>query len=78
LEVEVFDEISGHLIHCIITPNQLEDAKDAFDRRVSISGLIHYRADGTPISIEVKDIFRFPLSRELPRHDDIRGIFREI
>jgi len=78
LEVEVRDEISGHLVHCIITPNQLEDAKDAFDRRVSISGLIHYRADGTPISIEVKNIFRFPFPRELPSHNEIRGLFREI
>ena len=77
LEVEVLDEISGHLIHCIITPNQLEEAKDAFDRRVSVSGLIHYRADGTPISIEVKNIFRFPFARELPRHEEIRGLFRE-
>ena len=77
LEIEVRDEVSDRLIHCIITPNQLEDAKDAFDRRVSISGLIHYRADGTPISIEVKNIFRFPFPRELPSHNNIRGIFRE-
>ncbi len=77
LEVEVRDEISGHLLHCTITPSQLEDAKDAFDRRVSITGLIHYRADGTPISIDVKNIFRFPFPRELPRHEDIRGIFGE-
>jgi hypothetical protein len=77
LEIEIRDEITERLVHCIITPNQLEDAKDAFDRRVSVSGLIHYRADGTPISIEVKKIFRFPLPRELPHHDDIRGLFRE-
>ena len=77
LEVEVRDEISGHLVHCTITTSQLEDAKDAFDRRVSVTGLIHYRADGTPVSIDVRNIFRFPFPRELPRHEDIRGIFRE-
>ncbi len=74
-EVEVRDEISNRLIHCIITYEQLEDAKDAFERRVSITGLIHYREDGTPISIEVEKIVRFPFNRELPHHDDIRGIF---
>jgi hypothetical protein len=74
LEVEVVDDISKHLVHCIITPDQLEDAKEAFDRRVSVSGLIHYRADGTPVSIEVEEIFRFPFNRELPHHNDVRGI----
>jgi hypothetical protein len=77
LEVEVRDEISGHLVHCTISPSQLEDAKDAFDRRVSVTGLIHYRADGTPVNIDVRNIFRFPFPRELPRHEEIRGIFRE-
>jgi hypothetical protein len=76
LEVEILDEISERLIHCIISPAQLEDAKEAFDRRVSLSGLIHYRADGTPIRIEVEEggFFRFPFNRELPHHKDVRGM----
>lgn len=78
LEVEVRDEISKHLVHCTISPSQLEDAKDAFDRRVSITGLIHYRADGTPVTIDVRNIYRFPFPRELPSHEKIRGIFREV
>jgi hypothetical protein len=76
-EVEILDEVSEHLIRCTISPEQLEDAKDAFNRRVSVTGLVHYKADGTPISIEVKDIFRFPFNRELPHHSDLRGIFGE-
>ena len=75
LEIEIRDEISGRLIHCLIPENMLEDAKEAFLRRVAISGVIHYRSDGTPINIEVSQLYRFPLNRELPHHKDIRGIF---
>lgn len=76
IEVEILDEMSDHLVHCIITRSQLEEAKEAFDRRVSLSGLIHYRVDGTPIRILVDEggFFRFPYNRELPHHNDVRGI----
>jgi hypothetical protein len=74
LEVEIRDDVSGRLVKCIIPQEMLEDAKEAFDRRVAATGLIRYRKDGTPISIEVSEMFRFPLNRELPSHNDVCGI----
>jgi hypothetical protein len=74
-EIEIQDEVSGRLVHCSIPQEMLEDAKEAFARRVAATGTIHYRADGTPVNIEVEELFRFPLNRELPNHNDVRGIF---
>jgi len=76
-EIEIRDEVSGRLVHCFIPKEMLEDAKEAFDRRVAVTGKIRYRGDGIPLSIEVTKLFRFPLNRELPHHNDVRGIFGE-
>lgn len=78
LEIEVRDELSGHLVHCFIPQEMLEEAKEAFLRRVAVTGLIRYKGDGMSVSIEVTDLFRFPYNRELPHHNDIRGIYGDL
>lgn len=76
LEIEIRDEVSGHLVRCFMPQEMLDEAKDAFARRVAVTGTIRYRHDGTPVNIEATKLFRFPFNRELPRHEDVRGIFR--
>jgi len=77
-EIKIKEEISGRLVTCHIPGNLLDDAKDAFTRRVSVTGTIKYRRDGTPVSIEVDSedgFFRFPYERELPSIEEIVGIW---
>ena len=45
-----------------------------FRRRVEVEGRIHYRSDGTPISIEVMEIDVLPEDDALPSASDVRGI----
>jgi hypothetical protein len=47
-----------------------------FRRRVEVSGLIHYRRNGVPISIDVESIEILPDDSDLPSLDDVRGILR--
>lgn len=74
-QIEIRDEVSGQPVRCQIPEELLEEAKGAFARRVSVTGVIRYRANRIPISIEVERLFRFPWSRELPNHHDVRGIY---
>jgi hypothetical protein len=43
-------------------------------KQVEVFGLIHYRKNGTPISIEAEHIVRLPDDSELPTAEDVRGI----
>jgi predicted nucleic acid-binding protein len=49
---------------------------ERFRRRVEVSGIIHYRKNGTPISIEAEHIIGLPDDSELPTAGDVRGILR--
>jgi hypothetical protein len=70
----VYDEIIERFIHCYFSEDILENAKDAFDRRVAVTGLIHYKTDKTPHYIDVIELYRFPLDIELPHYTEICGI----
>jgi hypothetical protein len=47
-----------------------------FRKRVEVSGIIHYRRNGTPISIDVERLEALPDDSELPSLDDVRGLLR--
>ena len=77
-EIKIKEEVSDRLVTCHIPDNLLDDAKDAFDRRVSVTGVIRYRRDGTPVSIDIdpeNGFFRFPYERELPSVEEVVGIW---
>jgi len=52
----------------------LAGAFTSFRKRVEISGLVHYRSNGTPISIAVERLEPLPDDDELPSYSDVRGI----
>src|SRR3979411_363782 len=52
----------------------LADVFDKFRKQVEVFGLIHYRKNGTPISIEAEHIVRLPDDSELPTAGDGGGI----
>jgi len=78
LQFRVRDAALGETVMCQISEDQLADAFSTFRKRVEVSGVIHYRKSGTPISIRVERIERLPDDDELPGPEDVRGILRII
>lgn len=77
LKFMVKDALTGRSTECIFDEQLLEDIMDSFRSRVSVTGLIHYKASGEPASIDVEEFYRFPEEGALPSIDEIRGILRE-
>lgn len=76
LEFRVKDPVLGQVVMCHIADEQLQEAFSTFRKRVEVSGVIHYRRDGVPKSIEVESIEALPSDDDLPSPDDVRGILR--
>lgn len=74
LQLRVRDNLFNALVKCVLPDHMLTDAFASFRRRVEISGLVHYRANGVPTSISVEKLTPLPDDDELPSHNDVRGI----
>ena len=74
LQLLLKDEWLRQTIRCYVPEDQLPDAFANFRHRVEISDIIHYRRNGTPISVEVEAILRLPDDSELPSSEDVRGL----
>ena len=70
------DTVLRQSIPCYVPEDKLPDAFANFRKRVEISGLIHYRRNGVPVSIDVDAMAPIPDDDELPSIDDVRGILR--
>jgi hypothetical protein len=62
-------------VRCYFPEGLLTEVFDKFRKRVEVSGVIHYRKNGTPISIAAERITDLPDDSELPTASDVRGIF---
>lgn len=76
LQLRVRDVVLHQTIRCYFPEEMLPEAFGSFRKRVEISGIIHYRKNGTPISIDVSHIEPLLDDSELPSPDDVRGILR--
>lgn len=74
LRIRVKDFLYPKAINCIVPEKMIDLVFNSFRRRVEIEGKIHYRRDGTPISIEASSIEILPEDDDLPTADDVRGI----
>ena len=74
LQIRVRDFLYPRAINCVVPESLINKVLDNFRRRVEIEGRIHYRRNGTPISIEVQEIEQLPEDDELPTADEVRGI----
>lgn len=74
LKIRVKDFLYPRAINCIVPESMIDNVLRSFRRRVEIEGRIHYRRDGTPISIEAHVIDVLPEDHDLPSADDVRGI----
>ena len=74
--LQIRDAILRQTIRCYFPEEMLNEAFTSFRKRVEISGFVHYRRNGVPISIEVVRIDQLPDDQELPSPEDVRGILR--
>lgn len=74
LKIGVRDFLYPRAITCDVPEGMIDKVFSSFRRRVELNGKIHYRRDGTPISIEASDLDVLPEDDELPSADDVRGI----
>lgn len=75
--IAVVDPLNDRAVRCWVNDDLFDEAYKAFrkrDARVSVTGLIHYRKDGQPNSIEVDELSVFPERSDLPSADEVHGI----
>jgi len=76
LQFYIRDALLRQRVRCYFPEELLPDVFDKFRKRVEVSGVIHYRKNGTPISIEAEHVIGLPDDSELPTAEDVRGILR--
>ncbi len=74
LQLYIRDVLFRQRVRCYFHEEMLPAVFEKFRKRVEVSGIIHYRANGTPISIEAEHIIGLPDDSELPTANDVRGI----
>jgi hypothetical protein len=77
LHVIVYEPVWDKPIRCNLPEEKLQECLGLFGQRVEIFGLVHYRHDGAPISVDVEDVLPFPRAEDLPTPNDVRGILRD-
>lgn len=76
LQFHLVDQILRQRVRCYFPEDLLPEVFEKFRKRVEVSGLIHYRKNGTPMSIEAERIDALPDDSQLPSARDVRGILR--
>ena len=76
LQFFISDAMLRQRVRCYFPEELLPSVFERFRKRVEVSGLIHYRKNGAPISIEAEHIVGLPDDSELPTAEDVRGILR--
>jgi hypothetical protein len=74
IKIRIRDYLYPKPINCIVPESMVQKALGSFRRRVEVEGKIHFRRDGTPISIEAMNIDVLPEDDDLPSAADVRGI----
>jgi hypothetical protein len=77
LHVVVYEPLWDKPVRCHLTDEQTEIALKNFGKRVEVVGLVRYRGDGVPVSIDVEEIVPFPAPEDIPTYLAVRGILRD-
>ena len=78
LQLRVKDAALRQAVVCNVPDEMLADAFAKFRRRVEVTGMVHYRRNGTPVSIDVEHIESMPEDSELPSADEVRGLLKVV
>lgn len=73
-QFNIYDALSGRRIECHFTGALLEDAKQAFGRRVKVYGVGRFDHAGAPLSMRVDEMRVQRDQSELPQFKDLEGI----
>jgi hypothetical protein len=76
LQFFVRDAVLRQRVRCYFPEDLLPDIFDKFRKRVEVAGIIHYRKNGMPVSIQAESVTGLPDDSELPSAGDVRGILR--
>jgi hypothetical protein len=76
LQFFVRDAMLRQRVRCYFPEELLSEVFSKFRKRVEVSGIIHYRKNGTAVSIEAEHIIALPDDSDLPTAEDVRGILR--
>jgi hypothetical protein len=74
LEIQVRDTVLKQTVRCFFPEAMLAKAFENFRKRIEVNGMVHYRRNGIPISIDVAQIDGLPDDSDLPTANDVRGI----
>ncbi|MHA1343771.1 MAG: hypothetical protein ACTSQG_07285 [Promethearchaeota archaeon] len=77
LRFVVYDDYYDNPIRCYFESEIINEVVNAFGKRVSVYGLILYKAKGVPYSIKVKKFRIFKDKKDLPTINDVLGIFED-
>jgi hypothetical protein len=77
LQFVVFDDLYENGVNCFIDEDLMEQVKEAFRKRVAVTGMIQYDQESRPVSIRVDTIKVFKDISELPPIKNLRGIFKK-
>lgn len=77
LEIRIQDPLWRRAIPCRVSDNQIEEAMEAFRRRVEVTGTIHYNRLGRPTSIRMESLEILPEDKDLPTAAEVKGLFTE-
>lgn len=78
LELRIRDQALHLTVKCYVSEDMLLNVFAQFRKRVEISGLVYYRRNGIPVSIEASAIEPLPDDADLPTPEEVRGILRAI
>ena len=75
-QFSIIEPIWNKTVSCTVPEDMIDKMKDLWRTRIAAHGIVHYRPDGTPLSIQADEIEAFPQENDLPSHFEVRGIFR--
>jgi hypothetical protein len=77
LKFSVYETFTGKPVTCFFGDELFKDVIAAIRKRVSAYGMIRYRKNGEPASIDIEQLNVFPCEDELPSFADVIGILRD-
>jgi len=76
LHFQIYEFVHNRAIKCLMDERLVQKALGAFNKRVSVYGIIKYSKGGIPGSIHVQDLRIFKDEEELPSANDVLGILK--
>ncbi len=76
LQLQIRDALMKQVVRCYVPEELLDETFKSFRKRVEVYGEIHYRRNGTPVSIHAAKIEQLPDDDQLPSLEAVRGIFQ--